>query len=355
MMCFLFLLLALFLSYIFQKELSSIKNKNKAVHTERLLNSNRTYVPRVIRGVITPIRPSTQMSNFFEQAASAKKNRLSDKGGWSCCRRSGLNAPGCKRRAVHKRSGRIFCHGCGDFFTLDKNLSSTLTKTITCSRHAGTVQLVETEMHPGIEGLVPPRLGKLQANYVWQCCGAIGVEASVISDSKDLESGYSWGCVRGRHCGVPDEVDEESEEEEEEESGDEGVAKKKSAKQEEEEEGKEKKKKRIKRPEQWYAIEINEDMLRSSKRRRKITPSVLFTSILGVEMPDHPHDDVERCLYTRKKFWPILDDIISSFDRLLTIISVFNIVYFTLNIFRSSIDCPVERCRTNIKSCSSVC
>ena len=32
-------------------------------------------------------------------------------------------------------------------------------------------------------------------------------------------------------------------------------------------------------------------------------------------------------------FLPILDDIISRFDRLLTLISIFNIVYFTLNIF----------------------
>ena len=133
-------------------------------------------------------------ANLFEKAIAERNTRI-QQGAWPCCYRHGESAPGCCVRKIHRRAGHTFCFLCGNWFSLQDNLAALLNGHNNCSYHI-----------PGAKVTLPTTKTSNAFCWAWECCNAVGREASQFGTNEELcrdGSVYTWGCRRGLHCGIP--------------------------------------------------------------------------------------------------------------------------------------------------------
>jgi hypothetical protein len=287
------------------------------------------------------------MSSLFEKAEKSKHNRLLQ-GGWSCCCQNGLDSIGCASRSIHTRmTNDIFCFGCGIHYNLSTNLLNRKQGLMNCSRHTSYPRIVKK-----INQSTNTRNHDSGSVFQWKCCGATGLEASVLSKKRDGTSGYIWGCESGYHYGVPETIEIEVEElihvkKEKKESDNfdidlddldsddddynemkEDLERMKEEKELRERELNDRNKyhtvvKKIPRPSGWYAIELDSNLMKEiikkeknipNNRKEKLLPHMLISAITGEECMELPEDNTNYCLWERLQSIVLIKDVINDIE-----------------------------------------
>ena len=208
--------------------------------------------------------------SIFDRVQAEQNTRV-EKGGWPCCYRHRKDAPGCCTRRIHRRAGHAFCFLCGDWFTLRDNLAASVNGNSNCSRHVpgSRVALPISNLSLSYSALSTTSSSSSFSSssssalcWSWQCCNAMGREASPFGGRRELpgpdgKDKYRWGCRHGLHSAVPVALDNdqgESAEDADEDDKDKDILVRIAN---EETRGAHKVRGKVKpRPDRWYSVEL---------------------------------------------------------------------------------------------------